>query len=46
MNYELLLQTVTLAVAGWTLKEVIAHGKELARLDQALKDVKSPYRAK
>ena len=34
-----IIQTVTLAVAGWTLLEVIAQGKAVAVLKQKLRDL-------
>ena len=34
-----ILQTVTLAVAGWTLLEVVKLGKKIERHDQKLKDL-------
>ena len=34
-----ILQTVTLAVAGWTLLEVVSLGKKIERHDQKLKDL-------
>lgn len=34
-----ILQVITLAVTGWILLEVIAHGKALAAIKQQLKDL-------
>jgi len=34
-----ILQVVTLAVAGWTLREVIAQGKDLSAMKQKMKDL-------
>ena len=39
MNAADILQTITLAVAGWTLIEVISLGKKIERHDQKLKDL-------
>ena len=33
------IQTVTLAVAGWTLLEVIKQGKTIAAMQQKIKDL-------
>jgi hypothetical protein len=34
-----ILQAITLAGVGWTLLEVIAHGKALAAMKQKLRDL-------
>ena len=39
MNAADILQTVTLAIAGWTLVEVISLGKKIERHDQKLRDL-------
>lgn len=34
-----ILQAITLAGVGWTLLEVIAHGKEISAIKQKLSDL-------
>jgi hypothetical protein len=39
MDASNILQVITLAVAGWTLREVISQGKDLAKVKQKMKDL-------
>jgi hypothetical protein len=39
MNPSDILQTITLAVAGWTLVKVISQGEAIAAIRQQLKDL-------
>jgi hypothetical protein len=39
MDAATILQTITLAVVGWTLLEVIGLGKEQAKMKQKLQDL-------
>jgi len=39
MDASNILQTITLAVAGWTLAKVISQGETIAAIRQKLKDL-------
>jgi len=41
MNFDAanLLQVITLALSGWTLREVVQQGKVIAAMRQKLKDL-------
>lgn len=40
MNAQDILQTLSLAVAGWTLVKIIRQGEEIAAIKQKLKDLR------
>jgi len=39
MTAELLLSTILLGICSWTLLQTVGNGKQLAQLDQKVKDL-------